>query len=109
MLNSEWAIEGPLPGLSPEDYMRSKRTHIVIPGQLAAQIDRLIGKRGRSRFLAQAAEKELMRLRQIEALKAAVGAWADENHPELRRGAAAWVSKVRREDEKRHRRAGARH
>ena len=83
--------------------MKAKRTHIVIPGHLAAQIDRLIGKRGRSRFLAQAAEKELMRLRQIEALKAAVGAWKDESHPELRRGATAWVTKIRREDEKRRR------
>lgn len=81
--------------------MKTKRTHIVIPAHLAAQIDRLIGRRGRSRFLAQAAEKELMRLRQVEALHAAVGAWKDEDHPELRQGAVAWVRKVRREDEKR--------
>ena len=33
-----------------------KRTHIVISEQLAAQIDTLVGKRGRSNFLAQAAE-----------------------------------------------------
>jgi Arc/MetJ-type ribon-helix-helix transcriptional regulator len=85
--------------------MRTKRTHIVIPEQLAARIDRLVGKRGRSSFLAQAAEKELMRLRQIKALKVAIGAWRDENHPELRRGAAAWVAKLRREDEKRYRQA----
>jgi hypothetical protein len=88
--------------------MRTRRTHIVISEQLAVQIDRLVGKRGRSRFLAQAAEKELMRLRQIKALNAAIGAWRDEGHPELRRGAAAWVAKVRREDEKRYRVLSAR-
>jgi metal-responsive CopG/Arc/MetJ family transcriptional regulator len=88
--------------------MRTRRTHIVIAEQLAAQIDRLVGKRGRSSFLAQAAEKELMRLRQIKALKAAIGAWRDEAHPELERGAAAWVAKVRREDEKRYRKVSAR-
>ena len=88
--------------------MRTRRTHIVISEQLAVQIDRLVGRRGRSSFLAQAAEKELMRLRQIKALKAAIGAWRDEEHPELKRRAAAWVDKVRREDEKRHRTIGTR-
>jgi hypothetical protein len=88
--------------------MRTKRTHIVISEQLAAQIDRLVGKRGRSKFLVQAAEKELMRLRQVKALKAAIGAWRGEEHPELKRGAAAWVAKVRRQDEKRYRTLNAR-
>ena len=88
--------------------MRTKRTHIVIPEQLAAQIDRVVGSRGRSRFLAQAAEKELMRLRQIKALKTGAGAWKDEDHPELKDGAAAWVAKLRREDESRYRRISAR-
>jgi len=88
--------------------MRIRRTHIVISEQLAVQIDRLVGKRGRSSFLVQAAEKELMRLRQVKALKAALGAWRDEKHPELKRGAAAWVAKVRRKDENRFRTVGAR-
>jgi Arc/MetJ-type ribon-helix-helix transcriptional regulator len=88
--------------------MRTRRTHIVISEQLAVQIDRLVGKRGRSSFLAQAAEKELMRLRQIKALKAALGAWRDEEHPDLKQGAAAWVAKVRREDERRYRTVSAR-
>jgi Arc/MetJ-type ribon-helix-helix transcriptional regulator len=87
--------------------MRTRRTHIIISEQLAAQIDRLVGKRGRSSFLARAAEKELMRLRQINALKAAIGAWKDEGHPELARGAAAWVAKLRRQDEKRYRAVSA--
>jgi hypothetical protein len=34
-------------------------------------IDTVVGKRGRSAFLTQAAEKELMRLRQIRALESA--------------------------------------
>ncbi len=59
----------------------NKRTHIVIPEHLAQQIDRAVGKRGRSSFLAHAAEKELMRLQQIQTLKAAAGAWKDKDHP----------------------------
>ena len=77
--------------------MNVKRTHIVIPQQLVVEIDTLVGKRGRSAFLTQAAEKELMRLRQIKALESAAGAWKDKDHPELREGAAKWVKKLRRE------------
>lgn len=81
--------------------MNTKRTHIVISEQLAAQIDILVGRRGRSKFLAQAAEKELMRLGQLKAMEAAAGSWKDKDHPELKRGAAKWVDKLRRQDETR--------
>jgi Arc/MetJ-type ribon-helix-helix transcriptional regulator len=85
-----------------------RRTHIVISEQLAAQIDTLVGKRGRSNFLTQAAEKELMRLRQIKALQGAAGAWKDKDHPELKQGAAKWVKKLRRDYDQRLRRVPAR-
>ena len=81
--------------------MNTKRTHIVIPQQLVAQIDNLVGKRGRSTFLTQAAEKELMRLRQIKALEAAAGSWKDKDHPELNQGAVKWVKQLRREYDRR--------
>jgi hypothetical protein len=48
-------------------------------------------------------ETELLRLRQIKALKSAVGSWADKDHPELKRGAAMWVSEMRKADEERFR------
>ncbi len=60
----------------------SKRTHIVISERLATDIDRFVGKRGRSAFLSEAAEKELLRLRQLKALHAAAGSWKDKDHPE---------------------------
>ena len=81
--------------------MNSKRTHIVIPDQLITQIDEVVGKRGRSGFLVQAAEKELQRLRQIRALERAAGTWGDKDHPELKAGASAWVKKLRHENERR--------
>ena len=77
--------------------MNVKRTHIVIPQQLAVEIDTLVGKRGRSNFLTQAAERELMRLRQIKALESIAGAWKDKDHPELKEGAAKWVKRLRQE------------
>ena len=81
--------------------MSTKGTHIVIPKQLIAEIDTIVGKRGRSTFLTQAAERELLRRRQIEALKAAAGAWKNKDHPELKQGTAKWVRKLRQEDEPR--------
>jgi hypothetical protein len=88
--------------------MNTKRTHIVIPQRLAAEIDTLVGKRGRSTFLTQAAEKEMMRLRQIKALESAAGAWKDKDHPELKQGAARWVKKLRREYDQRFERVATR-
>lgn len=81
--------------------MSTRRTHIVIPEPLVTEIDRLVGKRGRSQFLTQAAEKELRRLQQIKALESAAGAWRDKDHPELRGGAAQWVRELRKQSDRR--------
>jgi len=81
--------------------MSTRRTHIVIPEPLVSEIDRVAGTRRRSGFLSQAAEKELRRLRQIQALEGATGVWKDKEHPELRQGAAKWVKGLRRESERR--------
>jgi hypothetical protein len=84
--------------------MSVQRTHVVIPDELVVEIDTLVGKRGRSRFLVEAARKELQRLRQFAALRAAAGAWKREDHPELDKGVDAYVRKVRRESDGRLRR-----
>jgi metal-responsive CopG/Arc/MetJ family transcriptional regulator len=81
--------------------MSTRRTHIVIPEPLVNEIDRLVGKRGRSEFLTKAAEKELQRLHQIKALEGAAGAWKDKDHPELHEGAAQWVRELRKESDRR--------
>ncbi len=88
--------------------MNTKRTHIVIPQDLAGEIDRLVGKRGRSGFLAGAARKELKRLRMLKALEHAAGSWKDDGHPELKKGAARWVESLRNEDMERFRKLTAR-
>ena len=81
--------------------MSNKRTHIVIPERLAEEIDTLVGKRARSSFLTEAAWKEVRRLRMLNALEQASGSWKDKDHPELKGGAARYVEKIRKEDEKR--------
>ena len=84
--------------------MNTKRTHVVLPADLVTQIDALVGKRKRSRFLADLASREVKRLRLLKALKRAAGSWKDEDHPELKNGAAAWIEQLRQEDEERFRR-----
>jgi metal-responsive CopG/Arc/MetJ family transcriptional regulator len=81
--------------------MAGKRTHVVIPETLVRAIDALVGKRGRSVFIAEAAARELERRQLLEALGQASGAWKDINHPELKDGAAAHIAAQRHEDEKR--------
>jgi hypothetical protein len=81
----------------------TKRAHVVLSEKLVKDIDAIVGSRQRSSFITQAAERELMRLRQLKALKGAAGAWKDRDHPELKDGAARWVTKLRKEDGKRFR------
>ncbi len=60
------------------------RTTISLPGTLMTEIDRLVGPRGRSRFIARAARNELRRERLRAALDAARSALVGT--PEWRSG-----------------------
>jgi len=42
-----------------------------------------------------------MRLRQMKGIEAAAGAWKDKDHRELKGGAAKYISKERKLDQKR--------
>jgi metal-responsive CopG/Arc/MetJ family transcriptional regulator len=83
------------------DFMPlNRRTHVVLSDQLIKEIDRVVGSRQRSSFLTQAAEKELVRRRQLQAIDTLV-AWNEKDHPELKQGSAKYVRKLRREYEQR--------
>ena len=76
--------------------LNQQRTHIIIPTELMAEIDIVIGKRGRSKFLVEAARKELDRLRLEQVLDKVIGIWKDKDHPELKQGSAHWVAQLRK-------------
>ncbi len=76
------------------------RTHIVIPEELVREIDHSVGKRKRSRFIEDAARKELQRLTQLSAVMKLKGSWKDEDHPEMKTGTYGWVRHLREADEK---------
>jgi hypothetical protein len=79
--------------------MSGRRIHIVVPEQLVDEIDNIVDRRGRSRFIVQAAETALDRVRQIAAIEKATGNWKSRNHPELAQRAARWVSQLRKESD----------
>ena len=77
------------------------KTPLVLPEALVKEIDYLMGKRKRSRFVTEAARKELKRIRLERALEKAAGAWKEEDHPELKKkGTRQWVRDFREEAEK---------
>jgi len=80
--------------------MATIRTHVIFPSEVLRAIDSLVGKRGRSAFLTEVARQEIKRRRILKFLERKEPAWKIENHPELKEGAAAWVSKMRREEER---------
>jgi hypothetical protein len=85
--------------------MGSKRTHVVIPENLIAQIDALVGPRGRSAFLVETARAELRKRALLAFLESDGPAWKDEDHPELAAmGTQAWLEKMRAPGEERLRR-----
>jgi hypothetical protein len=73
----------------------SRRTHVILPIDVVADIDKLVGKRGRSAFLTGLAQREIKLRRQREVLGEIAGAWKTEDHPELADGAESWVREIR--------------
>ena len=74
------------------------RTHVVMSDEVLRAIDEVVGKRGRSRFLEEAAAEKLERLELTEALEATAGIarGSGYSHWRDRDAAAGWVRKTRR-------------
>jgi len=79
------------------------RTHVVIPKDLVASVDELVGKRARSKFFADAAAEKLARARLSRLAQNVAGSLADVDVPGWESGEAAqeWVRASRRADDRR--------
>lgn len=81
---------------------RMKKTPLTLPEDVLESIDHLMGKRQRSKFIAEAARKELKRIRLQRALDKAAGLWKDEDHPDIKeKGTYGWVREMREKSGKR--------
>lgn len=82
--------------------MLTKRAHVVISEDIVKEIDELVGERKRSRFISEAAKKEIERIKLLTAIKETSGIWKDEDHLELREGTEKFVRTLREENDKRN-------
>jgi hypothetical protein len=81
--------------------MATKRAHVLLPDDLLREIDSLVGPRGRSAFLVETARNEVRRQKLLQFLESTEPAWKDKAHPELAKGPAAWVRRLRTESDTR--------
>ena len=77
------------------------RTHVVLPEDVVKTIDALVGRRARSRFLTEAAEEELRRVRQRAALEKVAGSLRNVDVPgwESPEAASEWVRQGRQSED----------
>ncbi len=69
------------------------RTHVILPDDLVAGVDELVGKRRRSEFIAGAAREKLQREQQLRAIREGAGSIDLSKHPEwsTREKTIEWV------------------
>jgi predicted transcriptional regulator len=72
------------------------RVHISLDDDLVREIDELVGPRGRSAFLAEAA-RSAVEQRRWRLIRSAVGSMSDQGHP-WDPDVAEWVHGSRRAD-----------
>ncbi len=79
------------------------RAHIILDNEIVKDIDNLVGKRRRSRFIAEAVCAKLSQMKLLTALKETAGMLSDEDHPEWKttEDAANWVRDSRKGDDRR--------
>jgi hypothetical protein len=75
-----------------------RRAHIFLPDDLLADVDALVGPRGRSAFLTEVVREAVNRRRLLGFLSSKEPILKDEHYPEFRDGAEAWVRHMRDED-----------
>jgi metal-responsive CopG/Arc/MetJ family transcriptional regulator len=76
------------------------RLHISLEDDLVRELDRRVGARRRSSFIARAVEQALDDARRWELIESALGSISSKGH-DWDEDAAAWVHRQRREDERR--------
>lgn len=76
------------------------RVHITLPEQVVKDLDRRVGARRRSSFVARAVERALEDEQRWELIESSLGAIKEQGH-DWDAGSARWVRAQRRADAKR--------
>jgi predicted transcriptional regulator len=80
------------------------RVHIVLPDDIVRAIDEMAGKRGRSRYIAEAVTSVAKRDRLLKVLRETAGTLDISRHPEWAtdEGVAKWIRDLREAPSLRH-------
>ncbi|MBI2846018.1 MAG: hypothetical protein HYX86_05675 [Chloroflexi bacterium] len=83
-----------------KDY---ERINVLLPKKVVEELRESVPEGERSRFISEATQKKLARLRLAKALKIGAGAWKDEDHPDLNtvEDIHRWLEELRRPGEER--------
>lgn len=78
------------------------RAHVVLPKEMVEEIDSLVGKRGRSKFIEDALKLKVINERQKKALAEFTGFLDPDDYPEWStpEKVSEWVHNMRQEDMK---------
>jgi hypothetical protein len=57
------------------------RTHVILDDEVMEAIDKVVGQRGRSRFLEEAAREKLERMELEQVLRDGVGSLDEKDYP----------------------------
>jgi hypothetical protein len=76
------------------------RVHIVLRDEIVRDLDKRVGPRGRSSFIARAVEHALDTERRWDLIESSLGSIGDQGH-EWDADPSSWVRAQRRQDERR--------
>ena len=82
--------------------MKSK-LHFTCSLDVVRELDELVGKRGRSKFITEAIKEKVSKEKFSFAVSECAGAWSDENHPGLdsTKKVTDYIDKIREDSQKR--------
>ncbi len=74
------------------------RTHVILDDEVMEAIDKVVGQRGRSRFLEEAAREKLDRMELEQVIREGAGSLKEKDYPHWRDQASIneWVRAQRR-------------
>ncbi|MCL4531781.1 MAG: CopG family transcriptional regulator [Actinobacteria bacterium] len=80
-----------------------RRAHLVLPEELLEAVDRVAGKRKRSRFVEEAVREKVAREELAEAMRECAGILDLADYPEWKtpEGVSEWVRTLREGDNRR--------
>jgi hypothetical protein len=80
----------------------TKQANFLLPEDVLNELKTTVPIRQQSKVVTEALRKELKRIKLTKALETSFGAWKSKDHPELNKGAEAFVRKIRTSTRIRH-------